>query len=29
MFYAVITAYCLLKGGKQQECLDILNDYKT
>jgi len=29
MFYAVITAYCLLKGGKTQECLDILNDYKN
>ena len=24
MFYAVITAYCMLKAGKQQDCLDIL-----
>ena len=29
MFYAIITAYCLLKTGKQQECLEIINDYKA
>ena len=29
MFYAVITAYCLLSSGKRQECLDVLNDIKT
>ena len=29
MFYAVITSYCLMKVGKEQECKDVLNDYKT
>lgn len=29
MFYAVITAFCNLKMGKTQECLEILNDYKA
>ena len=29
MFFAVMTAYCLLKGDKQAECLEILNDYKS
>ena len=29
MFYAVITAYCQLKLGKSQECLDILGEYKN
>ena len=28
MFYAIITAYCLLKVGKQQDAIDILNEYK-
>lgn len=29
MFYAVITAYCYLKSGKPNECMEALNDYKT
>ncbi len=29
MFYAVITAYCYLKSGKANECMEALNDYKT
>ena len=29
MFFAVITAYCLLRTGKQSECLDVLADYKA
>lgn len=29
MFYAVITAFCLLKTDKQAECLEILADYKS
>ena len=29
MFYAVITAYCLLKTDKQADCIEILNDYKS
>lgn len=29
MFFAVITAYCLLKTGKQAECLETLADYKS
>jgi tetratricopeptide (TPR) repeat protein len=28
MFFAIITAYCLLKVGKQQDAIDILNEYK-
>ena len=29
MFYAVIAAFCNLKLGKTQECIDALNDYKA
>ena len=29
MFFAVMTAYCLLKGEKQAECLEILKDYRA
>ena len=29
MFYAVMTAYCLLKGDRQSECFEILNDYRS
>ena len=29
LFYAVITAYCLLRSNRQSECLDILADYKA
>jgi len=29
MFWAVITAYCLLKTGKQQECVELLSEYKA
>ncbi len=29
MFYAVITAFCLRKTGKQADSLDILNDFKS
>ena len=29
MFYAVITAYCMMKLGKRQECVDVLTEYKT
>lgn len=29
LFYAVITAYCLLRSNRQAECLDILADYKS
>lgn len=28
MFFAVITAYCLLKSGKKAEALDTLAEYK-
>ena len=29
LFFAVITAFCLLRTNRQQECLDILNDFKS
>ncbi len=29
MFYAVITAFCLLKTDKQAECIETLSDYKA
>lgn len=29
MFYAVITSFCHLKLGKQNECLEVLQDYKS
>lgn len=29
MFFAVLTAYCLMKGEKISECTEILNDYKN
>ena len=29
LFYAVISAFCLLRTNRQQDCLDILNDYKS
>jgi predicted Zn-dependent protease len=29
MFFAVLTAYCLMKGDKMAECIEILNDYKN
>lgn len=28
LFYGVITAYCNLKMGKTQECLDLLMEFK-
>ena len=28
MFYSIITAFCNLKLGKTQECLDILSEFR-
>ena len=28
MFFAVVTAYCLIKSNKKQEAIDILSEYK-
>jgi predicted Zn-dependent protease len=28
LFFAVMTAYCMIKGDKPHECIELLNDYK-